>query len=41
MPIEAKLPDRDKYSHLEAFGRLLCGMAPWLETALPVVKKVN
>ena len=32
MPIEASLPGRDQYSHLEAFGRLLCGMAPWIET---------
>ncbi|MEK3890079.1 DUF2264 domain-containing protein [Bacillus sp. FSL K6-3431] len=32
MPIEGKLSDRDKYSYLEAFGRLLSGMAPWLET---------
>ncbi|MCJ8006551.1 DUF2264 domain-containing protein [Lederbergia wuyishanensis] len=32
MPIEAKLFDRDQYSHLEAFGRLICGIAPWLET---------
>ncbi|MBS4176157.1 DUF2264 domain-containing protein [Lederbergia citrea] len=32
MPVEAKLDGREKYSHLEAFGRLLCGMAPWLES---------
>lgn len=32
MPIEGKLPDRHEYTHLEAFGRLLCGIAPWLET---------
>lgn len=31
MPIEGKLPDREQFSHLEAFARLLCGMAPWLE----------
>ncbi len=31
MPVE-QLPKagREKYSHLEAFGRLLCGIAPWL-----------
>jgi hypothetical protein len=32
MPIEAAHPaDRRKYTHLEAFGRLLAGIAPWLE----------
>lgn len=31
MPVEAKTNDRQKYTHLEAFGRLLAGMAPWLE----------
>jgi len=35
MPVEAKEPtlinDRAKYTHLEAFGRLLCGIAPWLQ----------
>jgi hypothetical protein len=31
MPIEALNPsDRRHYAHLEAFGRLLAGMAPWL-----------
>ena len=31
MPVEAKNPaDRGKYTHLEAFGRLLAGIAPWL-----------
>jgi len=31
MPVE-ELPrtGREKYTHLEAFGRLLCGLAPWL-----------
>ncbi|CAM3901203.1 DUF2264 domain-containing protein [Lederbergia lenta] len=38
MPIEAKMQDRDKYSHLEAFARLLSGIAPWLETG-PIVGK--
>ncbi|TDQ42170.1 DUF2264 domain-containing protein [Aureibacillus halotolerans] len=32
MPIETSGQDRGKYTHLEAVGRLLAGMAPWLET---------
>lgn len=32
MPAEAQNGERKHYTHLEAFGRLLCGMAPWLET---------
>jgi hypothetical protein len=32
MPIERKIDDRHLYTHLEALGRLLTGMAPWLET---------
>lgn len=34
MPVEAarNAPDRGRYTHLEAFGRLMCGIAPWLET---------
>lgn len=32
LPIEAANPEqRRSYAHLEAFGRLLCGIAPWLE----------
>ncbi len=34
MPVEAqpgKKDDRSKFTHLEAFGRLLAGIAPWLE----------
>jgi len=31
MPVEAKRNDRGNFTHLEAFGRLLAGMAPWLE----------
>jgi len=32
MPVEAaNPPDRSNYTHLEAFGRLLAGIAPWLE----------
>ena len=38
MPVECQpgsAEDREKYTHLEALGRLLTGMAPWLEVALP------
>jgi hypothetical protein len=32
MPVEAAHPsDRGRYTHLEAFGRLLAGIAPWLQ----------
>ena len=31
MPVEGQTEDRRNYSHLEAFARLVCGMAPWLE----------
>jgi hypothetical protein len=32
MPVEAFQPDqRRPFTHLEALGRLLCGIAPWLE----------
>ncbi|WP_255320119.1 DUF2264 domain-containing protein [Paenibacillus elgii] len=31
MPVEAKLDDRELYTYLEAYGRLLAGIAPWLE----------
>ncbi len=31
MPVEALAKGRKKYTYLEAFGRLLAGMAPWLE----------
>lgn len=32
MPVEAKNPKSNAYStHLEGFGRLIAGMAPWLE----------
>lgn len=36
MPIEAHptSKDRPRYSHLEAIGRLLTGIAPWLESPL-------
>lgn len=32
MPVEGASKERADYSHLEAFGRLVSGMAPWLET---------
>lgn len=32
MPVESMGEYREHYTYLEAFGRLLCGMAPWLET---------
>lgn len=31
MPYESRDKNRRKFSYLEAVGRLLCGMAPWLE----------
>ena len=31
MPIGDVPSDRKHYTHLEAFGRLVCGMAPWIE----------
>lgn len=31
MPIEATHSSRTPFAHLEAFGRLVCGIAPWLE----------
>ena len=33
MPVQGKLGDRGEYTYLEALGRLLVGMAPWLELA--------
>jgi hypothetical protein len=36
MPVEAYNPaERRSYTHLEAFGRLLAGVAPWLELPGP------
>src|SRR5690625_2629843 len=32
MPVESSSKGREKYTHLEAFGRLLSGIAPWLES---------
>jgi len=36
MPFESldKTGDRKKFSHLEAVGRLICGIAPWLELGI-------
>lgn len=31
MPVEKKTSDRADYSHLEAFGRTMAGISPWLE----------
>ncbi len=31
MPVESRGRDREQYSHLEAFGRVLAGISPWLE----------
>lgn len=31
MPYESLADDRSDFSHLEAVGRLVCGIAPWLE----------
>jgi len=31
MPYESLATDRQKFSYLEAVGRLICGIAPWLE----------
>ncbi len=31
MPVEGKTADRPEYTHLEAIGRTLAGIAPWLE----------
>lgn len=38
MPVEAvegAADDRRSYTHLEAFGRLMAGIAPWLDADLP------
>jgi len=32
MPVESAASGREKYTNLEAFGRLICGMAPWIES---------
>ncbi|WP_257345916.1 DUF2264 domain-containing protein [Pseudalkalibacillus decolorationis] len=32
MPVETSGRDREQYTYLEAFGRLISGLAPWLET---------
>src|SRR3954471_20380730 len=42
MPVECAVGDpaaRRRYSHLEALGRLLAGMSPWLELDLGSTKE--
>ena len=34
MPIEALTSDRQKFTHLAAFGRLFSGIAPWLDLSI-------
>ena len=44
MPVEAvhgNEADRRKYTHLEALGRLLTGLAPWLESGPEAGKEEN
>ena len=36
MPVESNGPECAKFTHLEAIGRLLTGIAPWLETTHPI-----
>ena len=31
MPYESLAPNRQRFSYLEAVGRTVCGIAPWLE----------
>ena len=39
MPVEEAGSDRSNVTHLEAFGRLLSGMAPWLELGSDATKE--
>ncbi len=41
MPVESTGKNREIYSHLEAFGRLLAGIAPWLNLEDGTDKKEN
>jgi hypothetical protein len=41
MPVEGKTRDRPEFTHLEAIGRLLCGIAPWLELQNPAEAKLR
>jgi hypothetical protein len=44
MPVEAApgaADDRRRYTHLEAFGRLLSGIAPWLQADLPAGQEAD
>ena len=35
MPVEQRDDDRRHFAHLEAFGRTMCGIAPWIQQELP------
>ena len=35
MPVEQRDDDRRPFAHLEAFGRTMCGIAPWIQQELP------
>jgi len=39
MPVEAKTSNAIKYTHLEAFGRTLAGISPWLELGIDDTKE--
>ena len=42
MPVEAphgKISERSQFTHLEALGRLLTGIAPWLESGRPQAQR--
>ncbi|GAB3166967.1 DUF2264 domain-containing protein [Telluribacter humicola] len=44
MPVEGKTDDRPQYTHLEAFGRLMAGIGPWLNLSTisdPEEKKLH
>ena len=44
MPVDApggNVEERKQFAHLEAFGRLLSGMAPWLESASENASEAN
>ncbi len=44
MPVESKADaadDRRSYTYLEAFGRLMAGIAPWLEADLPACEEAD
>src|SRR5450432_1305869 len=41
MPVQGKTADRPEYTHLEALGRTLTGIAPWLELKEPADEPVR